>query len=176
MRIKDLLKSSCQSLMDVLKYAEDAEYQFIWVWQLDQVQLGRFRTITLDLEKLVEARIFTEGKEIHIFDFEGEWKAVEVTTEEDSIYQDEIQILKENNREDMQIISKIESVTGIENLDEIIEVSDGIMVARGDLGVEVPMEMLPIYQQMIIIKYTFGNQTMTLIQIMESKMQKMYII
>ena len=98
MRIEDLLKSSCQSLMDVLKYAEDAEYQFIWVWQLDQVQLGRFRTITLDLEKLVEARIFTEGKEIHIFDFEGEWKAVEVTTEEDSIYQDEIQILKENNR------------------------------------------------------------------------------
>lgn len=98
MRIKDLLKSSCQSLMDVLKYAEDAEYQFIWTWQLDQVQLGRFRTITLDLEKLVEARIFTEGKEIHIFDFEGEWKAVEVTTEEDSIYQDEIQILKENNR------------------------------------------------------------------------------
>ena len=67
----------------------------------------------------------------------------------------------------MQIISKIESVTGIENLDEIIEVSDGIMVARGDLGVEVPMEMLPIYQQMIIIKYTFGNQTMTLIQNME---------
>lgn len=61
-------------------------------------------------------------------------------------------ILKENNREDMQIISKIESVTGIENLDEIIEVSDGIMVARGDLGVEVPMEMLPIYQQMIITK------------------------
>lgn len=61
-------------------------------------------------------------------------------------------LLKENNREDMKIISKIESVTGIENLDEIIEVSDGIMVARGDLGVEVPMEMLPIYQRMIITK------------------------
>ena len=50
------------------------------------------------------------------------------------------------------IISKIESVTGIENLDEIIEVSDGIMIARGDLGVEVPMEMLPFYQKMIINK------------------------
>lgn len=62
------------------------------------------------------------------------------------------EILKANNREDMQIISKIESVTGIDNLDEIVEVSDGIMVARGDLGVEVPMEMLPIYQKKIITK------------------------
>lgn len=61
-------------------------------------------------------------------------------------------ILKEHNREDMQIISKIESVTGIENLDEIVDLSDGIMVARGDLGVEVPMEMLPIYQKQIIKK------------------------
>lgn len=62
------------------------------------------------------------------------------------------EILKANDREDMKIISKIESITGINNLDEIVEVSDGIMVARGDLGVEVPMEMLPIYQQQIITK------------------------
>ena len=52
----------------------------------------------------------------------------------------------------MKIISKIESTTGIKNLNDIIEVSDGIMVARGDLGVEVPMEQLPIYQKMIIKK------------------------
>ena len=50
----------------------------------------------------------------------------------------------------MKIISKIESTTGIKNLNDIIEVSDGIMVARGDLGVEVPMEQLPIYQKMIM--------------------------
>ena len=61
-------------------------------------------------------------------------------------------ILKENNREDMKIISKVESVTGIDNINEIIENSDGIMVARGDLGVEVPMTMLPIYQKDIIRK------------------------
>lgn len=61
-------------------------------------------------------------------------------------------ILRENNREDMKIISKVESVTGIENINEIIENSDGVMVARGDLGVEVPMTMLPIHQKDIIKK------------------------
>lgn len=53
---------------------------------------------------------------------------------------------------DALIISKIENSTGIENIDEIIEVSDGIMVARGDLGVEVPLEELPMLQKSIIRK------------------------
>jgi pyruvate kinase len=53
---------------------------------------------------------------------------------------------------DARIISKIESQQGIDNIDEIIEVSDGIMVARGDLGVEVPLEHLPILQKTIIHK------------------------
>ncbi len=61
-------------------------------------------------------------------------------------------ILKEQSREDMQIISKIESHTAIQNIDEIIEASDGIMVARGDLGVEMPMNTLPILQKEIIEK------------------------
>ena len=53
---------------------------------------------------------------------------------------------------DARIISKIESQTGMDNLQEIIEASDGIMVARGDLGVEIPMEQLPIAQKTIITK------------------------
>ena len=53
---------------------------------------------------------------------------------------------------DARIISKIESRMGIENIDEIIKASDGIMVARGDLGVEVPMEKLPMLQKSIIRK------------------------
>lgn len=61
-------------------------------------------------------------------------------------------ILKEHGREDIQIISKIESSTAISNLDEIIDVSDGIMVARGDLGVEVPIQKLPILQKNMIKK------------------------
>lgn len=58
-------------------------------------------------------------------------------------------ILEEENRSDLKIISKIESQTGIANLESIIEVSDGIMVARGDLGVEIPMEDLPVWQRKI---------------------------
>lgn len=53
---------------------------------------------------------------------------------------------------DARVISKIESQTGIDNIDEIISVSDGVMVARGDLGVEVPMERLPMLQKEIIRK------------------------
>ena len=60
-------------------------------------------------------------------------------------------ILKENNS-NMKIISKIESGVALENLDEIIEYSDGIMVARGDLGVEIPCEEIPIAQKEIIRK------------------------
>ena len=59
-------------------------------------------------------------------------------------------ILKEENREDMKIIAKIESQMGMDNLEEIVEVADGCMVARGDLGVEVPMFLLPICQKKIV--------------------------
>lgn len=61
------------------------------------------------------------------------------------------EILKSENS-DMQIISKVESNTALDNLDDIIEYSDGIMVARGDLGVEVPMKELPIIQKQMIEK------------------------
>ena len=60
------------------------------------------------------------------------------------------EILKNENREDMKIISKIESQKGLDNVEEIIEASDGCMVARGDLGVEVPISDLPIYQKKMV--------------------------
>ena len=83
---------------------------------------------------------------------DGDYLALSFVSSRDDVLEAR-ELLKANGREDMKIISKIESVTGIENLDEIIEASDGIMVARGDLGVEVPMEMLPIYQRMMITKW-----------------------
>ena len=60
------------------------------------------------------------------------------------------EILKEENREDLKIIAKIESQMGMDNLEEIVSVADGCMVARGDLGVEVPMSDLPICQKKIV--------------------------
>jgi len=59
-------------------------------------------------------------------------------------------ILKSENREDMKIIAKIESQMGMDNLEDIVKVADGCMVARGDLGVEVPMYLLPTCQKKIV--------------------------
>lgn len=61
-------------------------------------------------------------------------------------------LLKEHHAEHIPVISKIENAEGIDNIDEIIHYSDGIMVARGDLGVEVPAQELPYLQKMIIKK------------------------
>lgn len=72
-----------------------------------------------------------------------------VNTKEDVI---EARKIIEESGGDALIISKIESNRGIENIDEIIEESDGIMVARGDLGVDVAMEELPMLQKIIIRK------------------------
>ena len=57
--------------------------------------------------------------------------------------------LEKNNCRDIRIIAKIENTDGVENIDDIIRVSDGIMVARGDLGVEIPMEEIPVLQKQL---------------------------
>lgn len=58
--------------------------------------------------------------------------------------------LDTNGGEALKIISKIENEEGIDNLESIVEISDGVMVARGDLGIEVPIEKVPKYQKRII--------------------------
>lgn len=62
------------------------------------------------------------------------------------------QLLAENGGEEIRIISKIENQEGLENIDAIIEASDGVMIARGDLGVEIPAQEVPIAQKEIIRK------------------------
>lgn len=77
-------------------------------------------------------------------------------------------ILKEHNSS-MKIIAKIENMQGIQNLEEILSVSDGIMVARGDMGVEIPLEEVPVLQKkMIKLAEEMGKSVITATQMLES--------
>ena len=78
-------------------------------------------------------------------------------------------LLKKHNKTDIMIIAKIENMQGINNLDEILEVADGLMVARGDMGVEVDFQRLPAIQKDMISKcYRMGKIVVTATQMLES--------
>lgn len=101
----------------------------------------------------------------------GEYLAISfVSCKEDVLEIKEL--LKEYGREDLQIICKIESDLGISNLESILRVSDGIMVARGDLGTEIPSEMLPVVQkQMIKTARRMGKICIVATEMLETMME-----
>ncbi len=90
-----------------------------------------------------------------------------VSTDEDIL---EIRkFLDENGGSDIKIIAKIENQEGVDNIDDILRVSDGIMVARGDMGVEIAFEEIPRIQKLLIEKgYRAGKQVITATQMLDS--------
>lgn len=81
-------------------------------------------------------------------------------------------IMAEEGNEGIQIIAKIENQEGVDNLEEILEISDGVMVARGDLGVEISFASVPIYQKKIIaLANEYGKPVVTATHMLESMMK-----
>ena len=98
---------------------------------------------------------------------DGDFLALSFVSCKDDVLEARKIIESENG--DIKIIAKIESMTGINNLDEILSVSDGVMVARGDLGEEVPISLLPVYQKKIIQRAReFGKVCIVATEMLES--------
>ena len=117
------------------------------------IELGQRKGINVPNVKVNLPAITEKDKEDILFGIRQNIDFIAASFIRDAAGIQEIKkILKENNAEHISVIAKIENAEGVENIDEIIAASDGIMVARGDLGVEIPAQEVPHIQKIIIKK------------------------
>lgn len=136
-------------LFDVIVKEKAADH--VVVEALHTITIKQRRHINLPGVKLKLPGLIDQDKKDVIFAVEQgfDFIAMSFVRNKDNIMECR-NLLKEHNAEHVQIISKIENQEAMDNYMEIVEYSDGVMVARGDLGVEVPIQRLPIYQRQIV--------------------------
>lgn len=125
--------------------------------------------VNIPNEKINLPSITEKDKQDILFAIENDFDfiAASFVRKPEDVY--EIRKILEENNSDIKIISKIENQEGVENIDKIIEASDGIMVARGDLGVEIKTEFIPKIQKEIIRKCNLiGKPVITATQMLDS--------
>lgn len=125
--------------------------------------------VNIPNEKINLPSITEKDKQDILFAIENDFDfiAASFVRKPEDVY--EIRKILEENNSNIKIISKIENQEGVENIDKIIEASDGIMVARGDLGVEIKTEFIPKIQKEIIRKCNLiGKPVITATQMLDS--------
>ena len=181
---KDRVSVTCSSLKDCVKtgthiYADDGNIHFI-------VDAVRGNDIVC---KIIDGGILSNRKSINVPNIKVNLPYISEKDKNDIIFGiengvdfiaasfvrsaadvlDVKTILEQNHGQYIQIIAKIENNEGVENIDEILRISDGVMVARGDMGVEIPFEELPRIQKILIKKaYMCGKKAITATQMLES--------
>ena len=136
-------------------------------------ELGERKGINVPYVKVKLPGITEQDKEDILFGITQEFDYIAASFVRDAKAIKEIrQLLDENGGHDIGIIAKIENAEGVENIDEIIKAADGIMVARGDLGVEIPPSEVPYIQKMIIRKCNESYKpVITATQMLDSMMR-----
>ncbi len=132
---------------------EDIKHGDIICKVLNGGELGEKKGVNVPYVKVKLPGITEQDREDILFGISQEFDYIAASFVRNAKVIKEIrQLLNENGGKKIGIIAKIENAEGVENIDEIIQASDGIMVARGDLGVEIPASKVPHIQKMIIRK------------------------
>ena len=133
-------------------------------------ELSNRKSMSFPNKTLKQIYLSEQDKEDILFGIEQEIDFIAcsfVSCKQDLI--DVKNFLKEHNAEHIDIIAKIENRSGVDNIEEICEVCDGIMIARGDMGVEIPFEELPAIQKKLITKCRLlGKRVITATEMLES--------